>query len=75
MKRSTGTILLLTFVLTCASFSAAQNGTQTTQSSADKNAQKQAERERKEAERKRKEEEKNAQQQAGVRCARLHGKH
>jgi Ni/Co efflux regulator RcnB len=75
MKRQTALILLLTFIFTCAPLVRAQDATQTPQDASNKNAQRQAERDRKEAERKRKEEEKAAQNQAGVRCSRLGGKH
>lgn len=53
---------------------AARAEAQEVKTPSDREAQKQAERERKDAERGRKEEEKAARQQPGVRCARLHGK-
>ena len=73
MKRST--VLILALILACAPLATAQDTNSAQQPSSDKNAQKQAERDRKEAERQRKEEEKEAQRQAGVRCSRLSGKH
>lgn len=67
-----GRIALLSFLLSlCTALGMAQNSNTSTQP-LDKTAQKQAERERKAKE---KEEAKRLQQQAGVRCSRLRGKH
>ncbi len=69
MKHLLGNTLLAVAALTCASLPPAQEVGRTQPS--DREATRQAERERKEEERRRKAEEKEAQKRAGVRCARL----
>lgn len=75
MRRLIRAAMLAGFVCVSAAPGLSQDSRPAAPTPSDREAQKQAERDRKEAERRRKEEEKAApQQQPGVRCARLRKK-
>ena len=74
MKRLIQALTLAGLVCASTAPGLSQDSKPATPNAPGREAQRQAERDRKEAERKRKEEEKAAQQQSGVRCARLRKK-
>lgn len=73
MKYFNRTMMIGIISLSCVITGAAQTAGSVS-ATIDRQARKQAERDRKEQERRRKEEEQAAQRQAGARCSRLHKK-